>query len=211
MTHFIDVDTIASDARVGDYFRMINGADEKGVKIGSVKIGSKWTVAREEDGQLIFRRLNGEQTWLMREVPTQEELDAKAEADALLIAKYREEQLHTMMNQMIGAAGEARRKLIDHLASIDQSQSGLRIDYAANLLKAEILTGFGVRLQEGLHRTEHTITELFEMLEAEIKEGLVEGYNEPHHSGGFSFSNAERQLAIDTRRELLRSMKWMTL
>jgi len=205
MPYTADVDTIASKVVKGDHIRIITGSRDYTALVETVKVGVKWTEARDVDGKLIFRKENTDQVWAMREVPTEAEIAAKEEASRQAAQEFRFEQLHKMHDRMHGMIEVARTDLATKLARGEF----IRANDTEELITAQEYKNLAVTIDQGLKNHEDwTILDCMEALSEQIKEALINGHNEPTQSGGFTFNNAERQLKIEAQRKFLRGVNW---
>jgi hypothetical protein len=208
MTYMAEIDATAKDARKGDWFTIINanGSDGKAFEIETVQTGTKWTVARGADGMLIFRRLNDEQTWLIRETKTEEELAAdKAEA-VRQAAQFRIEMLEKLHVRLHDGVVAARAALTARLAEPTYYVSASMMEDLA--MEQEYKT-IALQIDAGLeHHPEWTVVDCMTAVADRIKEGLIDGRNEPTQSGGFTFSNADRAVKIAAQRKFIQGINW---
>lgn len=202
-----DIDTIASKVVKGDYIRMITGSRDYAMLVDTVKIGVKWTEARDAEGKLIFRRLNDEQTWAMRSMPTQAELAAEKEENDRKVAAWHEEMLSKMLARMHGGLADAKDRMTAALA-----KGFMNTDVMEDIIIEQEYKTIACIIDQILeHNPEMTVKVAMEHAADRIKEGLINGNNEPTQSGGFSFGNAARQTRIAARRKFLQGIAWGTL
>lgn len=208
MTYMADLDTIASKARKGDYYRIINGSTDQALLIETVQVGSKWTVARDAEGKLIFRRQNDEQTWVIREVLTDEEKEAEKELNRQKAHAWRLEQLAGMlarMHNMVHDAKDAMKVALDKEGFVSSS-------LMEDIIVAQEYKTIACSITNVMERNEDMdILEAMQHVAEGIKTGLIEGRDEPTWSGGHTFSNADRQAKIAARRKFLQGINWGSL
>jgi hypothetical protein len=205
MTYMADVDTTAQHVKVGDHIRVITGNRDYLVEVADVKIGTKWTAARDADGQLIWRKPNEDQVWAIREVKTEEELAAEKAELERKAAEFRLQQLENMHAKMHAGIALAQETLNANLAKgFHISPSDIEAVVTAHELKT-----IAINIDRTLEHNENmNILEAMEKEAEVVKNGLIDGFNEPTQSGGFTFENASRQTKIAARRSFLRGINW---
>jgi hypothetical protein len=208
MTYFADVDTTAGDVKVGDQYRVITGSTDHAVEIAKIKIGTKWTEARDADGTLIWRKLSTDQIWLMRETKTDEELAEEKAENEKKVAAWHEEQLTRMLEKMNTRLHEVQTKLSAELVTGAFISESILED----LLVAQEYKVIAAQIESILDRNPGmTVKDAMEHVAEQIKERLITGYDEPTWSGGFTIGNAARQTRIVARRKFINGIGWGTL
>lgn len=203
-----DIDTTASKVLKGDYIRIITNNRDYAMLVDTVKVGAKWTEARDPEGTLIFRRLNDDQIWAMRSMPTQAELAAAKEESARQSAIWHEEMLAKLLERMHGAVVTSHEAMTAAMAKGHYVSADIMEDMVIGQEWKTIACTVD-RIIE--HNPEMSIHDAMQHAADGIKEGLIDGRNEPTQSGGFSFRNAERQARITAQRKFIQGILWGTL
>lgn len=202
-----DIDTTASNVVKGDYIRIITGNRDYAMLVDTVQVGSKWTVARDAEGALIFRKPNDEQTWAIRSMPTEAEIAAKKAENELKVAAWHEEMLTNMLARMHGGLADAKDRMTAALA-----KGFMNTDVMEDIITEQEYKTIACVIDQILeHNPQMTVKVAMEHAADRIKEGIINGHDEPTQSGGFSFGNAARQTKIAARRKFLQGIAWGTL
>lgn len=178
----------ASQVQKGDNLAFNNAVDE----VTDVRRATKFVYLSQGSTTKPVRLELTQDVVVYRDVPTAEEVKAKRYGIAIEGFEW-----------VARMAATAKEKATAELQSAIDKRGTISAHEFDAYARACAMDNLWKRVAAFVEAKDMTILEAARVVAARLREDILSGYNDPTYSGGFTFSNAERQLTTDVARRFL--------